>query len=217
MMIRFIIPLTATVLAAVHLVGCSPLAPRSDPTQFFVLTSLAERGASESHVAMVGLSLGLGPITIPAYLARAQIVTRVGENRVEYSEYHRWAVSLEEGFLRAVSENLSVLLTTDQIVDYPWYRSTPVDYAVEIDVLRFERVPAGHAEFASRWTIRDGDSGRALEARESMIQEPADSMQIEASVAALSRALAELSRDIAAAIRRLEQQRSSASPTRQPR
>jgi uncharacterized lipoprotein YmbA len=79
-----------------------------------------------------------------------------------------------------------------------------LDYVVEIDVLRFERDTTGAAELLARWAVRDGRDGEVLEAKETRINEPAGSRTTEASVAALSRALARLSREIAASIRRLE-------------
>ncbi len=191
--------------------GC--LGPRSDPSQFFVLTSLPETDTppSVSSPASSGISLGLGPVTFPSYLERAEIVTRVTPNRVELSGYARWAVSLEKDFVEKLGENLSLLLAIDQIATYPWYSSTAIDYAVQIDVLRFERTSSGGAELLCRWFIKDVASGETLEARDSKLQEPADSADMEASVAALSRTVAGLSREISAAIQRIEGERRPAA------
>ena len=54
--------------------GCSILEPREDPTRFFVLSpGGAETLAPESDAK---LSITVGPLRLPAYLLRPEIVTR---------------------------------------------------------------------------------------------------------------------------------------------
>jgi hypothetical protein len=200
--------LAALVGASVLAGACSVLAPRPDPSRYFVLTALAENERSDG-TPLDGVALGLGPIGLPAYLQRAGIATRVGPNRVEFSEVARWAEPLDASFGRVVAENLSRLLGSDRIVMYPWFDATRPDYTVQIDVLRFERGSDGVAELAARWLIKDGTSRALLEDREASLREPVAGTDTEAAVAALSRAVAELSRELASAIRRL--------PRREPR
>ena len=44
------------------------------------------------------LVIGVGPVEFPRFLDRPQIVTRRSQNRVEVSEFHRWAGSFSENF-----------------------------------------------------------------------------------------------------------------------
>jgi uncharacterized lipoprotein YmbA len=105
--------------------------------------------------------------------------------------------------------DLVVLLGTDEIESYPWYSSAELDYVVEVAVLRFERDPQGGAVLVAMWVLQDGESRENLVFRETRIEEPSATNTTESSVAALSRALVELSREIADAIR--EQERVAAS------
>ncbi|HEX5606452.1 MAG TPA: PqiC family protein, partial [Candidatus Binatia bacterium] len=66
------------------------------------------------------LSLGIGPIKIPRYLDREQLVTRISQNRFAIAENDRWAEPLEENFSRVLSENLSILLQIDRVAAFPW-------------------------------------------------------------------------------------------------
>lgn len=197
---------SAAALAAASLWsgGCSPLSPQVDPSRFFMLTSPAETGSNESGAAKLNISLGLGPVTLAPYLDRNQLVTRVGPNEVVLSQIDRWAEPLDQNLTRTLAEDLQVRLGITQVVTHPWYSSAQLDYAVEIDVLRFERDTTGAAELLARWVVVGGSDGEVLEARETRINEPAGSRTVAASVAALSRALERLSREIAASIRRLE-------------
>jgi uncharacterized lipoprotein YmbA len=190
-------------VAGMLLVGCSPLSPQPDPSRFYVLTSVAE---DQDVVAAdkLEIALGVGPISMAPYLDRATLVTRVGPNQVEFSQIDRWAEPLEAHFTRIQAENLQLLLGTRSIHNHPWFSSTKLDYRVEITVVRFESDRSSSARLLARWSIKDGN-GERLESRESTIEQAAGANTRDASVVALSQAAAELSREIASAIRRLHQ------------
>jgi uncharacterized lipoprotein YmbA len=76
------------------------------------------------------LSIGVGPVEIPKILDRPQIVIRSGPNKVNVHEYHRWAASLDIIFSRVLTENLSLLLDTDQAALYPWQTDFKPHYRV---------------------------------------------------------------------------------------
>lgn len=188
--------------------GCaSVLAPRPDRTRFFVLTPISTgdpTGPTRPYRgARAGLALGIGPVTLPDYLDRPEVVTRVSANRLALSETDRWAEPLDTNFKRVLSQNLSTLLRTDRVVSYPWFHPLVVDYRVEVHVERFESNAAGDAELAARWTVYDGRSNKALYDGSSDITERAAGAKQSDSPAALSRAEAELSRQIASAIAQL--------------
>ena len=78
--------------------GCSILEPREDPTRFFVLSpGGAETLAPESDAK---LSITVGPLRLPAYLLRPEIVTRAGENELDPSPFDRWAEPIDGAILR---------------------------------------------------------------------------------------------------------------------
>ena len=187
---------TVLVAVTVTLAGC--LSPRSDPSQFFLLTPTTEPAAATASTN--NLSLGVGPVTLPTYLDRPQMVTRMGPNQVAISEADRWAESLQDNFTGALARNLAVLLGTERVVTYPWYNTVELDYAVSVNVLRFERDSLGVAHLRVLWELRDGVTGEGSGVRETSLTEAAASAETSASVAALSRGLEAVSREIVAAI-----------------
>ena len=189
----------AVAVGAVAVGAC--FGARSNPSQFYVLTSIAETEPVKTSGEALDITVGLGPIDMPAYLDRPQLVTRLGENEVAVSEYERWAGSLQEDFAESLAANLGVLLGTRDILLHPWYATTSVDYAVSIGVVRFERTATGGAELVAGWEIRDGETGERYDGGVSRVSQPADTATAAASVAALSRALGQFSREVAAAIR----------------
>ena len=201
-MMKLTSPLVATTLFVLATItGCS-LAPKADPSQFFVLNPMMENQASASATEL-DVALGLGPIRIPEYLRRPQMVTRVGPNQVTYAEYDRWAQPLEDSFIRVLREDLSGLFGVVDIAIHPWFSTAQLDFTVEIEVERFERDPSGAAQLRCMWVIKDGTSGERLDGGQFNQSQPADSATAGASVAAQSRLLGELSREIATAIKRV--------------
>jgi uncharacterized protein len=184
--------------------GCSFLEARPDPSRYFALASLPRTGQRAQDAAGTNpLVLGIGPIKFPGYLDRQQMVTRISQNRFAVAENDRWAEPLEENFSRVLSQNLSILLQTDRIVPYPWVRGQQPTYQVQVEVLRFEPNAEQIVELWARWSIMDG-AKKTISLKESYLTQPARDKSTEASVAALSETVADLSREIAGAIRNLE-------------
>jgi uncharacterized protein len=205
-----LIALGACAIAA----GCSPLAPQPDRSKFFILTPLADGSASISTPAgattNTPLTIGVGPIDFPDYLRRLEVVTRTSPNQLDLSAEKRWGEPLDKNFARVFSENISKLLNTQQIEKYPWPVRTRVDYQITIDVQRFETTADGQSQLVARWIIKDGVTGKDLYASETTASAPVGPGETGAS-AALSSDLATLSREIAAQVIELRQNRAPAT------
>jgi uncharacterized protein len=181
-------------LCATMVAGC--LSPRRDNSKFFVLSPIA---ADPGSLASRQILVGLGPIKMPAYLDRQEVVTRVAPNRLELSGEDRWAEPLDSNFTRVLAQNLSSDLGTQRITFYPWYNTTRVDFQVKINVYRFESDKDGNVDLTAHWQVLSG-TGKLLIVRDSSYRETARPGDTADSAAAMSRALGRLSREIASAI-----------------
>jgi uncharacterized protein len=183
--------------------GCFSLDPKPDPSRFFALASLPRTGQKAQDAAETNpLALGIGPIKFPGYLDRPQLVTRVSQNRFAIAENDRWAEPLEENFARILAQNLSILLHTDRVVTYPWERSQSPTYQVQVEVLRFEPDAEQMVELWARWSITN-NTKKTVIVRESYLTHPVKDKSTEASVAAMSEVVSDLSKEIADAVRAL--------------
>ena len=187
-------------LALLGLTGC----PFNAPTSLYVLTATTDKPASTSPD---GPAIGVGPITLPKYLDRPQIVTRVAANSLDQANLDQWGGDLNDNITRVVATNLSNLLATDRVSLYPWKDGAPVDFQVTMDISRFEQDKDGNAVLNVFWSIVGKDSTVLLMRRSSYTQpagEPASQSDnprpFDAQAAAMSRDLALLSHDIATAI-----------------
>ena len=179
--------------------ACALAGKGSRPARFYALTVTESVG--DPAPGSWDVSLGLGPVGIPAYLDRPELVTRVGPNELRLDAGARWAEPLRSGVVRALQQEILLASGARRVVLYPWTSAIPVDLVVAVDLLRFERNADGGVELVARWSVRELNRGGALFLRESRLQERVDGMGTAAEVAALSRALGALGGEIATAAR----------------
>jgi len=197
--------IVTSLLIAVICAGCtvaSLLEPRRDPSQFYVLTAVSAPAsvpitysAGSAHGEM---AIGLGPVKFPAYLAREEIVTRTSPTKLDISEIDRWAEPLDKNFVTVLAQDLTVLLGA-HVKTFPWYRPANLDYQIALDISRFDTDAKGTAEIVGRWDIEDPDRGAILNSGEINITDAAQSGETKA--ATLSRAVGDLGKQLADAIR----------------
>ncbi|MDJ0949725.1 MAG: PqiC family protein [Alphaproteobacteria bacterium] len=180
----------------------------SQPSKFYVLSSLkaSEAGAVPGGTQKKPLAVGVGPITMPEYLDRPQVVTRSSPTKLSLAEFDRWAEPLTPLFTRVMVENMSVLLASERVYGLPRRSGGRLDYQVEIDVFRFDSDASGEVFLTARWTLYGTSRQRPLRIRQTTITESAGSAaNVESLAAAMSRAVEQLSREIA---REIEAQRA---------
>ena len=195
--------LGALLLGATLVWGGGCLGGASAPARFYTLVPMAVPPTEANPIAAGrGPAIGVGPVTLPGYLDRRQIVTRRGRDEIELGEFDLWSEPLKDGAARVLGENLAILLRTDRVALLPWRGSHPVRYQVAVDVARFEGAAGADVTLEARWRILGGD-GKELALRRSTVTEGVGAPGYGALVAAMSRALGALSRDIATAIRDL--------------
>jgi uncharacterized lipoprotein YmbA len=203
---RFVTARQLIVLSGVLLLsGCLELGGVSPPSRFYLLTPGGETRAAATDLAPGGgpgvgladLALGVGPIRIPAYLDRPQIVTRSGANALELAPFDRWGEPLQESVARVLATELARRLGTERVQRHPWRDAESVQVAVEVDVLRFDGPLGGPVALEARWTLR---TGREAVQHASHITEAGNGGGYAEQAAAMSRALATLAREIASEV-----------------
>ena len=202
-MTKLFIPRHRLLLLGVGLLfvlGCAS----SPSPRFYTLSSL-QGGGSERRESTPdqGPFITVGPIKFPEYLDRTEIVTRSSSNKITLSDFDLWAGSLEQDFSRVLAENLSVLLSTEIVTLYPRLHPEVAKYQIGVDVIRFDGTLGGDVSLIARWGIFEGKERKLVSVRKSTIIEPSGGKSYEAMVAADSRALEKLSREIAEAIKTL--------------
>ncbi|HWJ41427.1 MAG TPA: PqiC family protein [Candidatus Limnocylindrales bacterium] len=195
---------------AASVTGCSYLAkailaPQKDISKFYLITPTADTAAPAQGTAQTtsgNFTIGLGPIKLPPYLDRPEIVTRAAPNRLELSKEDRWGESIQNGFTRAMERNLAAQSSAAVIV-FPWYNTVHIDMQVQIDVYRFETDAQGTATLSAKWTILDSTGKNVLYTVESNLTQPSKPGDHTEGAAALSRTIGDLSSQIANMLQQL--------------
>lgn len=145
-------------------------------------------------------SIAVGSITLPEVVDRPQFVLRAGPNEVTFVELHRWAGPLKSEIPRIVADNLATDLNVKRVTAYPQNAGENADYRVLIDIQRFDSTLGESVTIDALWSVKRTSDG-ALRTGRSTARESSSGGTYEAVVAAHSRALATISREIAEAIR----------------
>jgi uncharacterized lipoprotein YmbA len=188
-------------LGLVLLTGCRSFTPSVEFYTLTPLTGLPEAGKAGGLPDAI--AVGVGPLHLPKLIDRPQIVSRTGTNQIDMDEFHRWAGSVYEDFLRVVALNLSGLLNTNLVAVYPWEDYFNPDYRIYMEVHQFDGRLGEFALLNMTWTVTGRDARDILLVRRSIIEEPVQGTDYAAFVAAKSRILAALSREMAQAIGRI--------------
>jgi uncharacterized protein len=181
--------------AAACLATTACLTPRTDASRYF---TFPPAGAPAPGPAMA--AAGLGPVTLPPWLARPEVAVRVSPEEVAYAPDDRWAAPLEDLVAGALAEELRARLPAREILRWPWPLGAPPGVAVAVEFLRLEADAAGGATLEARWTVTP--RGRPPVPGETRVREPGPKGDVPASVAALGRALGRLAADLATAAAR---------------
>ena len=149
--------------------GC--LSRSSPKVTYYSMLDMAQLGEVQSVASLPEVKLGIGPVTIPDSLKRAQIATRQHGNQYEFSEFNRWAGILEKDLTSVLGDNLGQLLGVEKIGFFPWLHHFKPTYRVTVDVLRLDGAIDGKAVLSARWAVYDADGKEVEDGLEEVGQE----------------------------------------------
>jgi uncharacterized protein len=188
------------VISVMLLAGCASF---SEPPKYYLLTPLPSGNDAQRLTGAPCVNLIIGPIRLPEYTNRPQIITRSTQNELNRAQFDLWAEPLSDTFSRIMAENLARLLCTQNVSLFLWNSSAPVDYRVIIEVIRMDGTLGKEAVLEAWWNVSSGKESKMLVSKQSRFSEPVKNQGYEAFVQAHSVAIESLSREIAQAINNL--------------
>ena len=183
---------------AIVLSGCAS----TPATRFFVLSSIAGPEKMRRLEGERCYALAIGPVRVSEYLNQPEIVTRINQNEVRLDEFAKWAEPLENNVSRVLADNLLSLLCIRSIAVAPWRGQPLIDYRIDVNMIQMDGQLGENASLEVSWSIGDGADRKKppLLTKRSTYKEPTGGGDYASFVAAQSRNVASLSRDIAEAI-----------------
>ena len=188
--------LFAGVVAAM-VAGCGT----SPPAHMYTLSPISQQ--EPKSPALHGenrFQSALLPVEVPDYLDRSPIVTREGADGLKLADFDRWGGSLGESITTVLVENLSGLLASDRVSAYPGLTNEKPDFRVGVRILRLDCMPGDRVELKTQWVVTNGQERREVARGLSTFTEPVSDGSYETLVAAVSRTVGQLSREIAQAM-----------------
>ena len=186
-----------TVLVCLALAGCLGT---SRTIEYYTLTPLQRPvGLAEGSTGTV---IAILPVSIPAAIDRPQIVTRTAENQISLAEYNRWGGSLKEDIGRALVQNINTLMAGRPVSILPETLAAEPRYYIAVTVNRLDGRLGETAWMNAGWTLRDQRAKQTLAIRSFVAEERVTGTGYADLVAAQSRLVEALSREIATELAR---------------
>ena len=173
------------------ILGC---AKSSKPVEYYMLDASVGIDNNQTLKGDEGPMIGLGPIRLPEYLDRFQMVVAVSENKYKLIDGHRWAEKLDQNISLALFKTLPSQLGTDRMIRYPWPQRPGVDFQVKIDILELNVDQDGQSQLVAQWSIKSKD--KTILNKRSTFTAQASTTDIDKMVQAQSECLTQLGQEI---------------------
>ncbi len=195
--------IASTILLVFLIGGCISI-PDSPSPRFYALEAGPEQPDAGKLPGISGVLIGVGPVKVPGYQDRPQIVTQGQDKLVKFSQFERWGEALGVGIARLVREGLIVKLAGAKVVAFPWDLSVPVKYQVSVEIVRLNSDLDGDVFLVAQWMVVDARNTKTLLIKRSEFRHPVIQKNYPGVVEALSMVCTSLSGEIAQALVVLE-------------
>ena len=176
--------------------GC--IAMSNSPTpRFYAVPAIDESYAGEKFNIPSSIIIGIGPVKVPEYQNRPQIVTQDTNNLITFAQFDRWAEPLDLALLSLISANLSAILPGATLAASPWNLDIPVKYQVIMDVVRLESRLDNDLSFSVQWSVIDLENKKMVLTKKSEFSKPIEPHNYSGLAKTLSKECASLSGEIA--------------------
>ncbi|MCX5698430.1 MAG: PqiC family protein [Candidatus Omnitrophica bacterium] len=176
--------------------GCLSISNSPVP-KFYTLHSIGNPGENRKFDITPKVIIGIGPVEIPEYQNRPQMVTRDKDGMLTFAQFERWGESLDSGLACLILENLTMVFPQAEFQIFPCNFSIPLDYQVIVNVVQLESQLDKDIFFAVQWTIIDSKTKEMLLTKRSQIRQAINPHTYSGLAQALSRACTLLSGEIA--------------------
>lgn len=183
------------VFAAVVLPLAFAACGSSKPVHYFGLEAVEIEFKQDSIDAPV---LGIGPLRYPDYMSRSQIVTRGRDAEYRFDDFNRWAEPLGESMYRIIAANLDSILDDVIVVSFPYSHLSDLTHQLVGRVDGLLAGTDGNVVLELQWGILRPDGETLVAPRRAQYSERiADAGDYNEVAAAMSKVLAQFSRDVA--------------------
>ncbi|MDD5561708.1 MAG: PqiC family protein [Candidatus Omnitrophica bacterium] len=176
--------------------GCISAGNSPNP-RFYMFKHLEDIQAAQKFSIPAGKITIIGPVSIPQYQDRPQIVTQDDKGMLDIAQFDRWGEPLDAGIARLIIEDLNLMLPEGTFEMFPCNFAIPLDYQVIVSILQLESNLKKDLLLVAQWSIIDTESRSMLFTKRSDLIQPVEPHNYSGLADALSKAVASLSSQIA--------------------
>jgi len=184
------------VIFTLLLSGCLSLANTPNP-RFYMLRSINKAEVSQQFNIASDTIIVVGPIKVPEYQDRPQIVTQDKDKMLNFAQFDRWGRPLDLGVAQVIADGLTAMLPGATIDVFPIHFNIPVKYQVLIDVIKLESELDKEMLFTVQWSIINLEHKKMLITKRSEFTQAINPHNYAGLAEALSTACTSLSSEIA--------------------
>ncbi|WP_025899469.1 PqiC family protein [Sneathiella glossodoripedis] len=145
------------------LIACEGIVGPSTPTEFYRLTAVDLSAHAKGAVDGTDRFIGIGPVSIPGYADRPQIVTAEKDGRLLVDDLHHWAEPVQENIERVLVADFASLMRSSQVFRYPTNFTPPAgSLQIEIVIGEMLKMPDGKIHLEASWTVKNLVDNRLL-------------------------------------------------------
>ena len=161
---------------------------------------LSAEPSAAAHGNNSSLSLGVGPVSLPAYIDRSELVFQSGPNEFQIPPNVSWAGSLQANIAGVLAGDLQEQLGAREVLTLPWPAGCAPRRRVALDIHQFHGISGSEAILDTSWRIEDA-GGSTISHGNAIFREPIHGDGYAAVVAAESRLLRQCAAAIARTLR----------------
>jgi uncharacterized lipoprotein YmbA len=196
--------MVVTVFLAAFLTGCVNLGKGTERLpRLYLLTATAPAAEKAAGFGNTDGAIGIGPLSIPEYLNRPQLVTRAGDNELQAAAFANWAEPLKQNILRVLAENMTALTGNEAVYRYPWRVGFAPSHQLQVEVERFDADAYGEAVLSVRWEWTDQTGQPMMTRKRTVLRRRVQGSGDDAVVDAMSLLLLDYSRLTVAMLREM--------------
>ncbi|GLQ06593.1 PqiC family protein [Sneathiella chinensis] len=199
--IRAVKKVSLVALTSLVLAGCSVIG-QSEPTRFYTLTqALSPAEGTERYDIPAPVYVGIGPVEIPGYADRPQIVTEGEAAVLKVADFHHWAEPVAENIERLLVANIAALTRSRQVFPYP-ARFNPDSKSLQasVEITEMTQQANGAVILTASWNVKRTLSNTLLVRESGAYQGTAPAGDYAAYAQTLGTLIGSLSRDMARSI-----------------
>lgn len=191
--------------------GCVAIS-RSPSPRFYKLDSISQEQVGGKFKVANDEIIGIGPVKIPEYLNRPQIVTLDNNKMITFAEFDRWGEPLDFAIARILNENLKEIIECKDMEMFPWNIFIPVKFQVVLDVIELDVNISKNLSLSAQWSILDLKNKNLVFSKRSVLKEDINPRNYSGVVGALNTALSKISIEIGQELSRLLSQEKKKFP-----